>query len=81
MPERVFEQVVRTDLLTAAAVAGVALRGLSNRPVAPHEGIIFTPKPAGESVRGGWLPELSQVVRSVGGMGATVGSAVRRWLG
>ncbi|WP_406046308.1 SDR family NAD(P)-dependent oxidoreductase [Micromonospora sp. NBC_00898] len=30
---------------------------------------------------GGWLPKLSQVVRSVGGMGATVGSAVRRRLG
>jgi short-subunit dehydrogenase len=55
--------------------------GLCDRPVAPHDGIVFTPNPAGESVRGGWLPDLSQVVRSVGGMGATVGSAVRRRLG
>ena len=57
------------------------LAGLSSRPVAPHEGMVFTPNPAGEAVRGGWLPDLSRVVRSVGGLAATVGSAVRRRLG
>ncbi|PWU53003.1 short-chain dehydrogenase [Micromonospora globispora] len=54
--------------------------GLSNQPVAPHDGIAFTPNPAGEAVRGGWLPDLSRVVRSVGGATSTVGSAVLRRL-
>lgn len=54
------------------------LAGLSNQPVAPHDGIVFTPNPAGEAVRGGWLPDLSRVVRSVGGATSTVGSAVLR---
>ena len=56
------------------------LAGLSNQPVAPHDGIVFTPNPAGEAVRGGWLPDLSRVVRSVGGATSTVGSAVLRRL-
>ncbi|WP_200210529.1 SDR family NAD(P)-dependent oxidoreductase [Micromonospora coerulea] len=56
------------------------LAGVTDRPVAPHDGIVFAPNPAGEAVRGGWLPELSQVVRAVGGAGATVGSALRRRL-
>ena len=56
------------------------LAGLSNQPVAPHDGILFTPNPAGEAVRGDWLPDLSRVVRSVGGATSTVGSAVLRRL-
>ncbi|GAA4566824.1 SDR family oxidoreductase [Micromonospora coerulea] len=56
------------------------LAGVTDRPVAPYDGIVFAPNPAGEAVRGGWLPELSQVVRAVGGAGATVGSALRRRL-
>ncbi|MEV1144041.1 SDR family NAD(P)-dependent oxidoreductase [Micromonospora sp. NPDC049799] len=56
------------------------LAGLSNRPVEPHEGVVFTPNPAGESVRGGWRPDLAQVVRGVGALPATIGGAVRRRL-
>lgn len=54
--------------------------GLSRRPVGPHEGILFTPNPAGEAVRGGWLPDLSRTVRTLRGATATVGSAVLRRL-
>ncbi|WP_405093461.1 SDR family NAD(P)-dependent oxidoreductase [Micromonospora sp. NBC_01392] len=56
------------------------LGGLTGRPVPPTEGVVFTPNPAGEAVRGGWLPDLSRVVRTVGGATAMVGSAVRRRL-
>ncbi|MET8193616.1 SDR family NAD(P)-dependent oxidoreductase, partial [Micromonospora sp. NPDC005222] len=56
------------------------LAGLTRQPVAAHQGIVFTPNPAGESVRGGWVPDVSQVVRAVGGRAATVASAVRRRL-
>ncbi|GHJ15601.1 MULTISPECIES: SDR family NAD(P)-dependent oxidoreductase [unclassified Micromonospora] len=56
------------------------LGGLTGRPVPPTEGAVFTPNPAGEAVRGGWLPDLSRVVRTVGGATAMVGSAVRRRL-
>ncbi|MFI7577226.1 SDR family NAD(P)-dependent oxidoreductase [Micromonospora sp. NPDC049497] len=56
------------------------LAGLSNRPVEPHEGAVFTPNPAGESVRGGWRPDLAQVVRGVGALPATIGGVVRRRL-
>ncbi|WP_089155641.1 SDR family NAD(P)-dependent oxidoreductase [Micromonospora sp. NBS 11-29] len=52
------------------------LAGLTNRPVDAHEGIVFAPNPAGEAVRGGWLPDVSRMVRSVAG--AT--TAVRRRL-
>ncbi|MCI4065273.1 SDR family NAD(P)-dependent oxidoreductase [Micromonospora sp. R77] len=56
------------------------LGGLTNRAVAPTDGAVFAPNPAGEAVRGGWLPDLSQVVRSVGGATSTVGAAVLRRL-
>ncbi|WP_433318123.1 SDR family NAD(P)-dependent oxidoreductase [Micromonospora chersina] len=56
------------------------LAGLTDRPVAPHPGIVFAPNPAGEAVRGGWLPEVSRVVRSVGGVTAAAGSALLRRL-
>ncbi|MEW2443244.1 SDR family NAD(P)-dependent oxidoreductase [Micromonospora marina] len=56
------------------------LAGLARTPIGPHEGTVFTPNPAGEAVRGGWLPDPAQVVRAVGGRAATVASAVRRRL-
>ncbi|TWJ22784.1 short-subunit dehydrogenase [Micromonospora endolithica] len=56
------------------------IAGLTNRPVAPHEGTVFTPNPAGESVRGGWLPDLAQLARGVGELPASIGGAVRRRL-
>jgi short-subunit dehydrogenase len=56
------------------------LGGLSRRPVDPHDGIVFAPNPDGEAVRGGWLPDVSRVVRSVGGAASTVGAAVLRRL-
>ncbi|SBT37781.1 Short-chain dehydrogenase [Micromonospora auratinigra] len=56
------------------------LGGLTLRPVAPHDGVVFTPNPAGEAVRGGWLPDVSGMVRSLAGAGGTVGSAVLRRL-
>ncbi|WP_349877938.1 SDR family NAD(P)-dependent oxidoreductase [Micromonospora sp. HUAS YX12] len=56
------------------------LAGLTRSPVAAHEGIVFRPNPAGEAVRGGWRPGVSQVVRAVGGRAATAASAVRRRL-
>ncbi|MGR6318433.1 SDR family NAD(P)-dependent oxidoreductase [Micromonospora soli] len=56
------------------------LAGLSRQPVGPHEGILFTPNPLGEAARGGWLPDLPRVVRSVGGATAAAGSAVLRRL-
>ncbi|ATO13935.1 short-chain dehydrogenase [Micromonospora sp. WMMA2032] len=54
--------------------------GLTGRPVPPTDGVVFAPNPAGEAVRGGWLPDVSRVVRSVGDATAAVGSAVRRRL-
>ncbi|MEV0427407.1 SDR family NAD(P)-dependent oxidoreductase [Micromonospora sp. NPDC050495] len=56
------------------------LAGLSRQPVAPHDGVLFAPDPGSAAVRGGWLPDLPQVVRSVGGATAAVGSAVLRRL-
>ncbi|MFI7210113.1 SDR family NAD(P)-dependent oxidoreductase [Micromonospora maritima] len=56
------------------------LGGLTGRPVPPTDGVVFAPNPAGEAVRGGWLPDVSRVVRSVGDATAAVGSAVRRRL-
>ncbi|MEU2611979.1 SDR family NAD(P)-dependent oxidoreductase [Micromonospora sp. NPDC007271] len=56
------------------------LAGLSNRPVAPHGGTVFAPNPDGEAVRGGWLPDLPQVVRALSGATATAGSAMLRRL-
>ncbi|MCW3814967.1 SDR family NAD(P)-dependent oxidoreductase [Micromonospora sp. DR5-3] len=54
------------------------LAGLSNQPIGPHEGIVFAPNPTGEAVRGGWLPDLPQVIRALGTATAAAGSAVRR---
>ena len=57
------------------------LAGLTDRPVAPHDGIVFTPNPAGEAVRGGWLPELvARWSARWAARAAPVGSALRRRL-
>ncbi|MEH0937040.1 SDR family NAD(P)-dependent oxidoreductase [Micromonospora psammae] len=56
------------------------LGGLTDRPVAPHDGVVFRPNPAGEAVRGGWLPDLPRLARAVGGQAASVGGAVLRRL-
>ncbi|MEU7617579.1 SDR family NAD(P)-dependent oxidoreductase [Micromonospora rifamycinica] len=42
------------------ALVGPLMRrgGLTGQAVAPHEGVVFAPDPAGAAVRGGWLPEL-----------------------
>ncbi|MDG4837915.1 SDR family NAD(P)-dependent oxidoreductase [Micromonospora sp. WMMD967] len=52
--------------------------GLSGRPVAAHDGSVFTPNPAGEAVRGGHLPDLRQLARHVPG---PVGAVLRRRFG
>ncbi|SCE70638.1 Short-chain dehydrogenase [Micromonospora coriariae] len=52
------------------------LAGLSGRPVDAHDGTVFAPNPAGEAVRGGHLPDLRQLARSVPG---PPGAALRRW--
>ncbi|SCF29616.1 SDR family NAD(P)-dependent oxidoreductase [Micromonospora mirobrigensis] len=57
------------------------LAGLSHRPVEPHDGVVFTPNPAGEAVSGGWLPDLSGLARSVGGFAASRGGRAARSLG
>ncbi|MGW3810315.1 SDR family NAD(P)-dependent oxidoreductase [Micromonospora sp. NPDC005113] len=54
------------------------LAGLSGRPVDAHDGTVFAPNPAGEAVRGGHLPDLRQLARSVPG---SVGAVLRRRLG
>ncbi|TDC85181.1 SDR family NAD(P)-dependent oxidoreductase [Micromonospora sp. KC606] len=56
------------------------LCGLTDRPVAPTEGVVFRPHPADEAVRGGWLPDLPGLVRSIGGTAASAGAAARRGL-
>jgi NAD(P)-dependent dehydrogenase (short-subunit alcohol dehydrogenase family) len=50
------------------ALVGPLMRrgGLTGRAVAPHAGVVFAPDPAGAAVRGGWLPELSALLRRVG---------------
>ncbi|WP_431920842.1 SDR family NAD(P)-dependent oxidoreductase [Micromonospora wenchangensis] len=47
------------------ALVGPLMRrgGLTGRAVAPHDGVVFAPDPAGAAVRGGWLPELSTLLR------------------
>ncbi|MEU8331343.1 SDR family NAD(P)-dependent oxidoreductase [Micromonospora sp. NPDC048839] len=54
------------------------LAGLSGRPVAATDGSVFAANPAGESVRGGHLPDLRQLVS---GPASAVGAALRRRLG
>ncbi|MDG4801809.1 SDR family NAD(P)-dependent oxidoreductase [Micromonospora sp. WMMD980] len=53
------------------------LGGLTNRPTQPNPGVVFTPNPAGEAARGGWLPDLVGLARSIGG---SAGSTVRHGL-
>ncbi|MFF5173132.1 SDR family NAD(P)-dependent oxidoreductase [Micromonospora sp. NPDC000089] len=62
----------------ALVVPLMKLGGLTNRRVAPHEGAVFAPNPAGEAVRGGWLPDLPKLARSVGGSAASAGGALLR---
>ncbi|MEV0942726.1 SDR family NAD(P)-dependent oxidoreductase [Micromonospora wenchangensis] len=47
------------------ALVGPLMRrgGLTGQAVAPHDGVVFAPDPAGAAVRGGWLPELSALLR------------------
>ncbi|WCN83529.1 SDR family NAD(P)-dependent oxidoreductase [Micromonospora sp. LH3U1] len=54
------------------------LAGLSGRSVAANDGSVFAPNPAGESVRGGHLPDLRQLVSGPAG---AVGAALRRRFG
>ncbi|PWR10339.1 short-chain dehydrogenase [Micromonospora acroterricola] len=54
------------------------LAGLSGRAVDAHDGTVFAPNPASEALRGGHLPDLRQLARSVPG---PVGAALRRRLG
>ncbi|TDC37199.1 SDR family NAD(P)-dependent oxidoreductase [Micromonospora sp. KC213] len=56
------------------------LGGLTDRPVPPTEGVVFRPHPAGEAVRGGWLPDLPGLLRSVGDTAASAGAAAGRRL-
>ncbi|MFI5834003.1 SDR family NAD(P)-dependent oxidoreductase [Micromonospora sp. NPDC051300] len=51
--------------------------GLTNRPTPPNPGVVFEPNPAGEAVRGGWLPDLVGLARSIGD---SAGSTLRRGL-
>ncbi|WFE34839.1 SDR family NAD(P)-dependent oxidoreductase [Micromonospora sp. WMMD975] len=55
--------------------------GLTNRPTPPNPGVVFEPNPAGEAVRGGWLPDLAGLARSIGSSaGSIVWRRVRRSL-
>ncbi|MGQ5264299.1 SDR family NAD(P)-dependent oxidoreductase [Micromonospora sp. ZYX-F-536] len=54
------------------------LAGLSGQSVAAHDGTVFAPNPAGEAVRGGYLPDLRQLARSLPG---PAGAVLRRRLG
>ncbi|MGK5677171.1 SDR family NAD(P)-dependent oxidoreductase [Micromonospora sp. URMC 106] len=56
------------------------LAGLTDRPVAPHDGVVFAPDPASAAVRGGWLPDLGRVVRAVGSLPGPVLAAARKRL-
>ncbi|MEU7932761.1 SDR family NAD(P)-dependent oxidoreductase [Micromonospora echinofusca] len=64
------------------ALVGPLMRllGLTDRPVAPHDGVVFAPDAAAASVRGGWLPDLARVARAVGELPGPVVAAVRRRL-
>ncbi|MGC5329061.1 SDR family NAD(P)-dependent oxidoreductase [Micromonospora sp. DT62] len=64
------------------ALVGPLMRllGLTDRPVAPHDGTVFAPDPAAAAVRGGWLPDLQRVARAVGELPGPVVAAVRRRL-
>ncbi|MEU4773223.1 SDR family NAD(P)-dependent oxidoreductase [Micromonospora sp. NPDC023644] len=65
------------------ALVGPLMRllGLTDRPVAPHDGVVFAPDPtAAASVRGGWLPDLGRVARAVGELPGPVAAALRRRL-
>ncbi|WP_346535150.1 SDR family NAD(P)-dependent oxidoreductase [Micromonospora sp. DPT] len=49
----------------------------------PHEGVVFAPNPPGEAVRGGWLPDLPRLARTVGDTATsavTAGAAALRRL-
>lgn len=64
------------------ALVGPLMRllGLTDRPVAPHDGTVFAPDPATASVRGGWLPDLQRLARAVGELPGPVVAALRRRL-
>ncbi|MER7891451.1 SDR family NAD(P)-dependent oxidoreductase [Micromonospora sp. NPDC094482] len=65
------------------ALVGPLMRrlGLSNRPVAPHDGVLFAPDPASEALSGGWLPDPAHLLRVAVALPATLGSRLRRRLG
>ncbi|MER7442063.1 SDR family NAD(P)-dependent oxidoreductase [Micromonospora avicenniae] len=52
--------------------------GLADEPVAAHDGVVFTPDPGSESVRGGWLPDLGHVLHTAATLPATIGARVLR---
>ncbi|MFY1684062.1 SDR family NAD(P)-dependent oxidoreductase [Micromonospora sp. WMMD730] len=64
------------------ALVGPLMRrgGLTGQAVAPHDGVVFAPDPAGAAVRGGWLPELSALLRRsavpAGRTAASIGTGV-----
>ncbi|MGK5522176.1 SDR family NAD(P)-dependent oxidoreductase [Micromonospora sp. URMC 107] len=65
------------------ALVGPLMRllGLTDRPVASHDGVVFAPDPTtAASVRGGWLPDLGRVARAVGELPGPVAAALRRRL-
>ncbi|MEV4544170.1 SDR family NAD(P)-dependent oxidoreductase [Micromonospora echinaurantiaca] len=54
------------------------LLALTDRRTPPRDGVVFAPDPSSEVVRGGWMPDLGQLARAVGGLPGAVGSALRR---
>ncbi|MEV4489495.1 SDR family NAD(P)-dependent oxidoreductase [Micromonospora coxensis] len=56
------------------------LGGLTNRPTPPTEGVVFRPNPAGEAIRGGWLPDLPALARTIGATATSAGAAALRRL-
>ncbi|MGK5739571.1 SDR family NAD(P)-dependent oxidoreductase [Micromonospora sp. URMC 103] len=52
--------------------------GIADQTVAAHDGVIFAPDPASEAVRGGWLPDLTHLLRGAAAFPRTVGARVLR---
>ncbi|QGN49534.1 SDR family NAD(P)-dependent oxidoreductase [Micromonospora sp. WMMC415] len=49
------------------ALVGPLMRvaALTDRPVEPHDGVVFTPAPGSERLRGGWFPDLGRITRAL----------------
>ncbi|MFC0509193.1 SDR family NAD(P)-dependent oxidoreductase [Micromonospora costi] len=52
--------------------------GIADRPAPAHDGVVFAPDPASESVRGGWLPDLAHLARRTAALPGEVGARVLR---